>query len=141
VQFVAWLRARAGVRVPPRSSLGAVLALTAFATPTSEQTASDSALRGMAALVAPKPAKPANSAPPAPAPGPTCEERIATARATPALPGAPDLEAQRAHVLLYAKAEPVVFLRTPEADAHAAKSARVYRSQFERTSYPYSILK
>jgi hypothetical protein len=95
----------------------------------------------MAALVAPKPAKPANSAPPAPAPGPTCEERIATARATPALPGAPDLEAQRAHVLLYAKAEPVVFLRTPEADAHAAKSARVYRSQFERTSYPYSILK
>src|SRR5688572_21580323 len=41
-----------------------------------------------------------------------CEDRLAAALDGPELPGAPDLEARRAQVLLYAKAEPVLFVRT-----------------------------
>lgn len=80
-------------------------------------------------------------APPEPEPEPSCEERIKAALEAPALPGALTNEVDRAHVLLYAKTEPVVFVRRPEADPHSTQSARVYRSQFERSNYPYSILK
>ncbi len=42
-----------------------------------------------------------------------CEARIAAVRATPSLPGAPELEAQRAAILGRAVGEPVFFVATP----------------------------
>lgn len=68
-----------------------------------------------------------------------CEDRLALALKAPDAPGAPELEARRSHVLLYAKAEPVLFVRTPE-EGPASSAARSYRSMLRRSSSPFSVL-
>jgi hypothetical protein len=68
-----------------------------------------------------------------------CEDRLSEVLKTPELPGAPDLESRRAHVLLYAKAEPVLFVRQPEPDKN--QQAASYRSTLRRSSSPWSVLK
>ncbi|HEX9618610.1 MAG TPA: hypothetical protein VF989_00660 [Polyangiaceae bacterium] len=71
----------------------------------------------------------------------TCRARLAEATRLPALPGAPELEERRAPVLLYAKAEPVLFVRAPQEDATSSQEAVTYRAWLGRTSSPYSLLK
>jgi hypothetical protein len=68
-----------------------------------------------------------------------CEDRLTETLRQPELGGTPDLDARRAHVLLYAKAEPVVFVREPQADKNP--KAQPYRSMLRRTSSPWSVLK
>ncbi|MCA9592010.1 MAG: hypothetical protein KC776_01830 [Myxococcales bacterium] len=50
----------------------------------------------------------------------SCRERIAALRKQPALPGAPEFDAQRADVLGRARGEPMVFVREPRATPDAA---------------------
>jgi hypothetical protein len=69
-----------------------------------------------------------------------CQARIAAALAQPGLPGAPELEAQKGSLLLYAKAEPVHFSHRPTAATNLARSAQRYRSMLERTHSPWSML-
>lgn len=71
----------------------------------------------------------------------SCERKIRDARATPASPGTPELDAVRARLFTYAKAEPVLFVRRPLPTAKASKNAVVYRALLERTSSPWSVLK
>lgn len=72
--------------------------------------------------------------------GGECHTRIRTLQALPSLPGALGLEANRARVLSYAKAEPVWFVRTPEFDVKASSAARTYRSILERSTSPWGVL-
>jgi len=72
--------------------------------------------------------------------GPACAERIEHALAEPAEPGAPKLEQNRGVVLLYAKAEPVLFARTPEPENRGSEAAQTYRTLLRTTSSPWSML-
>lgn len=71
----------------------------------------------------------------------SCRQRLETAKQSPALPGTPELEEQRAPVLLYAKAEPVLFLRAPEKDHTSSQAAVTYRTMLGRTRSPWSLVK
>lgn len=72
--------------------------------------------------------------------GGPCQERIRALLGVSGLSGAPGLEANRARVLSYAKAEPVLFIRTPEFDPSSTPAARSYRSMLEKASSPWSLL-
>jgi len=69
-----------------------------------------------------------------------CQKKMALELALPSLPGTPDLEANRGRLLLYAKAEPLQFLRKPELDQNVTKGARAVRTMLQRTSSPWSAL-
>ena len=72
--------------------------------------------------------------------GPACTDRIQQALAEPSEPGAPKLDQNRGVVLLYAKAEPVLFTRTPEPENKGSEAAQAYRQMLRTTSSPWSIL-
>ncbi|HTQ07265.1 MAG TPA: hypothetical protein VMI54_25585 [Polyangiaceae bacterium] len=73
-------------------------------------------------------------------PDASCAELIARAESEPAEPGTPRLDKARDVVLLYAKAEPVVFTREPAANEKGSEAARTYRSMLRTTSSPWGIL-
>jgi hypothetical protein len=52
-------------------------------------------------------------APPAAPESPRCRDRIAAARAAPALPGTPEFDRQRVEILGRVRGEPVIFVREP----------------------------
>lgn len=70
----------------------------------------------------------------------SCAELIERAEREPAEPGTPRLEKNRDVVLLYAKAEPVLFMREPATPEKGSEAARTYRSMLRTTSSPWSIL-
>jgi hypothetical protein len=70
----------------------------------------------------------------------SCERELKLAYSEPALPGTPKLDAKRPVVLLYAKAEPTVFVRTPLPPAHGSEVAEAYRTLLSTTSSPWSQL-
>jgi hypothetical protein len=72
--------------------------------------------------------------------GIACEDHIERAMAEPAAPGTPALDKERGVVLLYAKAEPVVFTREPATAAGGSQAAETYRSMLRRSSSPWSLL-
>jgi hypothetical protein len=72
--------------------------------------------------------------------GPACADRIERALAEPAEPGAPQLEQNRGVVLLYAKAEPVLFVRAPEPEKRGSEASQTYRTLLRTTSSPWSML-
>ena len=83
--------------------------------------------------------------PPAPIPEPetdgiACEDRIERALGEPSAPGTPALDKARGVVLLYAKAEPVVFTREPAIATGGSDAAETYRSMLRRSSSPWSML-
>ncbi len=68
-----------------------------------------------------------------------CLARIEAAREQPALPGAPQLEARRARVLLRAKAEPVLFVGEPAfvgevSPGMAARRKHLLTTPYQRTA-------
>jgi hypothetical protein len=67
-----------------------------------------------------------------------CERSIERVLAGPSLPGAPGLEKVRPQVLLYAKAEPVMFVETPAVDPTSSQEAVRFRRMLEETSSPWS---
>lgn len=69
-----------------------------------------------------------------------CAERIRAAMLGPSAPGTPALDAARAKVLLYAKAEPVQFTRRPNVEPHTSAAGRSYRGMLERGQSPWSTL-
>lgn len=88
----------------------------------------------------PPPAAVAPAVAPAPAPERTCSERIAAVEARPGLAGAPSLERERVSLLVSAKAEPVVFVRSPARAADAAL-AESLRQRLEKSSHPWELLR
>ncbi|HEV8248078.1 MAG TPA: hypothetical protein VGP93_20025, partial [Polyangiaceae bacterium] len=60
--------------------------------------------------------------------------------AGPTLAGTPVQGAARALLLLYAKAEPVLFVRTPTAEAKRNRASG-YRSMLRRSTSPWSLIK
>jgi hypothetical protein len=68
----------------------------------------------------------------------SCQRAIDRVLRAPALPGAPALEKSRPLVLLYAKAEPVVFVRKPSVDLTSSPEAVRYRAMIEDTDSPWS---
>lgn len=66
----------------------------------------------------------------------SCRRRIEEARLTPTLPGAPGLETQRALVLARARAEPVVFLDTPEFQGEVSQGLKKQRLRIKKTHFP-----
>jgi hypothetical protein len=69
-----------------------------------------------------------------------CRSRLAAVRAEPGLPGAPELEASKDIVLLYAKGEPVHFMRKPAPDPNVTQAARTYRSMLKRGHSPWGLV-
>ena len=67
-----------------------------------------------------------------------CTSAIDRVLRAPALPGAPALEKSRPLVLLYAKAEPVVFVKKPSVDTTSSQEAVRYRRMIEDTDSPWS---
>ena len=72
--------------------------------------------------------------------GPACADLIEHASHQTTEPGSPRLDAQRGVVLLYAKAEPVLFTRAPEANERGSEAAETYRTMLRQTSSPWSML-
>jgi len=70
----------------------------------------------------------------------SCEREFAQVLTEPALPGTPKLDQKRPVVLLYAKAEPTVFVRTPLPRAHGSEVAEAYRTLLSTTDSPWSQL-
>jgi hypothetical protein len=66
----------------------------------------------------------------------SCLREIERLRVLPALPGAPDFERSRAQVLARAKAEPVLFMRTPKHTSGETFEVEHYRAQLERSPAP-----
>ena len=56
------------------------------------------------------------------------------------MPGIPELDATRGRLLLYAKAEPVQFIRKPQLDQNVPKNVRTHRHMLSKTSSPWSML-
>ncbi|HEV8550845.1 MAG TPA: hypothetical protein VGQ57_17485, partial [Polyangiaceae bacterium] len=72
--------------------------------------------------------------------GPPCADQIDAALAAASEPGAPKLDQNRSVVLLYAKAEPVLFTRTPEPESKGSEASQTYRTLLRQTSSPWTIL-
>ncbi len=66
----------------------------------------------------------------------SCRKRIEAARLTPTMPGAPKLEEQRELVLARGKAEPVLFLETPQFRSEVSKGIQAQRRRIEQTHFP-----
>jgi hypothetical protein len=78
-----------------------------------------------------------------PEPGPdaaSCAELIERAARDPEQPGTPRLDQARDLVLLYAKAEPVLFTREPASNEKGSEAAETYRTMLRHTSSPWSVL-
>lgn len=73
-------------------------------------------------------------------PADICRSRIAALLGTPGLPGVPSLQANKDIVLLYAKGEPVHFVREPLIEQHATQAARTYRGMLKRAHSPWGLL-
>jgi hypothetical protein len=69
-----------------------------------------------------------------------CRRAMDRVLRAPGLPGAPGLEKSRPLVLLYAKAEPVVFVEKPSVDRTSSPEAVRYRAMLEDTDSPWSRL-
>jgi hypothetical protein len=69
-----------------------------------------------------------------------CQRAIERVRRAPGLPGAPELEKNRSLVLLYSKAEPVLFVEKPDVDRTSSIEAVRYRSMIENTDSPWSTI-
>jgi hypothetical protein len=69
-----------------------------------------------------------------------CQRAIDRVRRAPGLPGAPGLAQNRSLVLLYAKAEPVLFVEKPSVDRTSSEDAVRYRSMIENTDSPWSTI-
>ncbi len=72
--------------------------------------------------------------------GPPCSELIEHAARQTTQPGTPRLDTHRGVVLLYAKAEPVLFTRAPESPERGSEAAEAYRSMLRRSTSPWSVL-
>jgi hypothetical protein len=70
----------------------------------------------------------------------SCETELKLAYSEPALPGTPKLDAKRSVVLLYTKAEPTAFVRTPLPPAHGSEVSEAYRTLLATTNSPWSQL-
>lgn len=70
-----------------------------------------------------------------------CRARIEDALESPALPGAPRLEANRALVLARSKAEPVVFMETPHFVGEVSPGTKERRQALETTQFPSEVLR
>ncbi len=70
----------------------------------------------------------------------SCERQLAQALAEHPLPGTPKLDKNRAVVLLYTKAEPTAFVRTPLPPAHSGAVSEAYRQLLATTGSPWSNL-
>ena len=70
-----------------------------------------------------------------------CEERLREVLEAPAAPGAPQFEARRGELLARAKAEPVLFVETPEYDKHEQTlSVEGYRGLLKKASAPWATV-
>jgi len=65
-----------------------------------------------------------------------CRVKIDDAINAPALPGVPRLEAQRAHLLARAKAEPVLFVDEPQFTGEVSRGMQARRQALLNTKYP-----
>jgi len=74
--------------------------------------------------------------------GPPCADLIERAEHGPREPGTPRLDQARGVVLLYAKAEPVLFTHEPAAESEnkGSEAAQTYRRMLRHTSSPWSLL-
>ncbi len=61
--------------------------------------------------------------------------------ALPPLPGAPAFEQKRAQLVARAKSEPIVFIRTPQADPETSKGVLAQREYFQRTDFAWRTLR
>ncbi len=68
-----------------------------------------------------------------------CRATIEHARAEPALPGAPELERNRALLLARAKAEPVLFLDVPKYTGEVSPGTQARRQSLLTTKYPRDL--
>jgi hypothetical protein len=70
-----------------------------------------------------------------------CRAAIAAAEREPTLPGAPGFEAHRAEILARAKAEPVLFLRTPARQDRVSSEVVALRARLAQSPSPgYTLL-
>lgn len=69
-----------------------------------------------------------------------CRSAIISAQESPALPGAPRLEENRARVLARAKAEPVLFVEEPEYTGEVSKTIAARRKAMLRTKYLRDVM-
>jgi hypothetical protein len=69
-----------------------------------------------------------------------CQRAVERVVRSPSFPGTPELDEKRPLVLLYAKAEPVVFVKRPSADRTSSQEAVRYRSMIENTDSPWSTV-
>jgi hypothetical protein len=72
--------------------------------------------------------------------GPPCSDLIERAARQTTEPGTPRLDTHRGVVLLYAKAEPVLFTRSPENAEKGSEAAETYRSMLRTSTSPWSVL-
>ena len=69
-----------------------------------------------------------------------CDDLIEHALGGPASAGTPSLDAARGVVLLSAKAEPVMFSRTPAVASGGSEASATYRTMLRETSSPWSMI-
>jgi hypothetical protein len=69
-----------------------------------------------------------------------CQAQIAEVLTHPAVPGAPELEARKGEVFLYAKGEPAHFVRRPQPASEMTRAAASYRAMLWRSRSPWSLL-
>jgi hypothetical protein len=74
------------------------------------------------------------------APSLDCQAQIAEVLARPAVPGARELDAVKGDVLLYAKGEPVHFVRRPQPAPELTRAALSYRTMLRQSRSPWSLL-
>lgn len=65
----------------------------------------------------------------------SCRARVEQARALPAFPGAPRLEARRAQVLARGKAEPVVFVEEPTYRDKGTRGIEIHRKRLQAAQF------
>lgn len=70
-----------------------------------------------------------------------CEREHRRVLALPGLPGAPELERNRALVLGHAKADPVLFTRAPEHSPSDDALVRRYRRTLQIAQFPWDVLR
>ena len=70
-----------------------------------------------------------------------CDRERERILALSALPGAPELEKNRSLVLGHAKADPVLFVRAPNAEPSADPIVRRYRKTLEIAQFPWDVLR
>jgi hypothetical protein len=69
-----------------------------------------------------------------------CQRAVERVLRAPGLSGTPALDKSRPTVLLYAKAEPVVFVEKPSVDRTSSSEAVRYRAMIENTDSPWSTV-